>query len=78
MTDLKFRLLKDYLWLTRGEKLQRSVCGDYYLPDHRWGKSEFRIPGTTVEELPGIFAPEGFSDEDWALVNLNLDQEFDQ
>lgn len=78
MSNSKYRVLNDYLWLKRGDILQRSVGGDYYPPDHRWRNNNFRIPGPTVEGFPAIFASQDFSDEDWAHVNMNLDQEFDQ
>ena len=73
----RYRLLHDFGLLARGTEIQLSVGGDYYPRDDRWGKSEFRIPGPTVEARPDTFAPYNLSDAELELANVDLSDELD-
>jgi hypothetical protein len=77
MTVSRYRLLHDFLGLTRGTEIQLSVGGDYYPRDKRWGKNEFR-PGPAVEGCPDTFAPHDVSDAEWESINTDLSHELGQ
>lgn len=72
----RYRLRHDYLFLQRGEIIQRSVGGDFYPTTlGKWAREEFRIPASTVESNPNTFALWDVSDEEWELMNLDLSNE---